>query len=148
MIHALRPSLQGLEMHLLVLLRILKNWKPQTVVIDPISSLITIGKKSEVRAMLIRLIDILKINGINALFTSLTSSQTESFRDETVEAVSSLADTWIELYNTAGDGRRERSLVIVKTRGMGHYNNPVELKISDNGIAFTKVNSKKLTSST
>jgi circadian clock protein KaiC len=143
-IHASRPSLQGLEMHLLVLLRMIRELNPDTVVVDPISSLITIGRRSEVRAMLIRLIDVLKVNGVNAIFTSLTSVQGESFNDETVEAVSSLADTWIELSNSKGKNRRKRQLMIVKTRGMGHYNNPVEFKITEKGIVFEKAATKKL----
>ncbi|NNE76892.1 MAG: circadian clock protein KaiC, partial [Pricia sp.] len=143
-IHASRPSLQGLEMHLLVLLRLIRTWKPETVVIDPISSLITIGKKSEVRAMLIRLIDVLKLDGINALFTSLTSTSGEGFKNDTVEAVSSLADTWIELGNKRKDFDRKRSLTIVKSRGMGHYNSPIEFTITENGIVFEKLNYKRL----
>jgi circadian clock protein KaiC len=147
-IHASRPSLQGLEMHLLVMLRIIREWEPHTVVVDPISSLITIGKKSEVRAMLIRLIDVLKVNGINALFTSLTSMHGESFKDETIETVSSLADTWIELTNVPGKGVRKRHLMIVKTRGMGHYNNPLEFIISEDGITFENIDPRKLPAKT
>jgi circadian clock protein KaiC len=130
-------------MHLLIILRLINSWKPDTVIIDPISSLITIGRKSEVRAMLIRLIDVLKVNSINALFTSLTSFRGDGFKDETVEAVSSLADTWIDVTNVPGQGGRNRNLMIVKTRGMGHYNNPVEFSISDDGIDFEKIDSKK-----
>jgi circadian clock protein KaiC len=70
--------------------------------------------------------------------------QGESFNDETVEAVSSLADTWIELSNSKGKNRRKRQLMIVKTRGMGHYNNPVEFKITEKGIVFEKAATKKL----
>ena len=54
-------------MHLLALHKLLEEFKPRTVIIDPISSLITIGSASEVRAMLVRLIDLLKTNNINAL---------------------------------------------------------------------------------
>ena len=47
-IHSSRPSLQGLEMHLLVLHKLIKELKPRTVIVDPISSLVTVGNTSEV----------------------------------------------------------------------------------------------------
>ena len=133
-IHASRPSLQGLEMHLLLLHKLLGELKPETVIIDPISSLITIGNTSEVRAMLVRLIDVLKVKGINALFTSLTTERGDQNKDTTVDAVSSLADTWIDLKNKRNSTLR--NLLIIKTRGMGHYIKPVEFKITNDGIVF------------
>ena len=142
LIHASRPSLQGLEMHLLVLHKLLTEFKPRTVIIDPISSLITIGSSSEVRGMLVRLIDTLKINEINALFTSLTHQITSEYNDATVDAVSSLADTWINVRNEdSTTSERVRSLLIVKSRGMGHFNNQQDFIITNKGIQF--VNSEK-----
>ena len=135
-IHASRPSLQGLEMHLLILHKLLKELKPKTVIIDPISSLITIGNTSEVRAMLVRLIDVLKVNEINALFTSLKTQSGNNTKDSTVDAVSSLADTWIDVQNTPEKGNRKRSLMIIKTRGMGHFNNPVPFQITNDGLVL------------
>lgn len=134
MIHASRPSLQGLEMHLLVLHKLMKEFNPQTVIIDPISSLITIGSGSEVRGMLIRLMDTLKTNQINALFTSLSPLNGDT--DPTVEAVSSLADTWITVKNEIKENQRVRSILIIKARGMGNVNNQQHFIITDNGIQF------------
>jgi len=135
-VHASRPSLQGLEMHLLVLHKLMMEFKPLTVIIDPISSLITIGSSSEVRGMLVRLMDTLKTNQVNALFTSLTHHRDSEFNDATVDAVSSLADTWINVKNEDYTDRRIRSLLIVKARGMGHYNNQQEFIITNKGIKF------------
>ncbi len=137
-IHASRPSLQGLEMHLLILHRFLKELKPDTVVVDPISSLITVGTPSEVRAMLVRLMDVLQVSEINALFSSLSTHDNWNYTDETLDAISSLADTWIELKNSPTEGQRRRSLMIVKSRGMGHYNNPLEFHITNNGVVLEK----------
>ncbi len=141
-IHASRPSLQGLEMHLLIMNKLLKELKPRTVIVDPISSLITIGSTSEVRAMLVRLMDTLKMNEINTVFTSLTHLGTTEFNDATVDAVSSLADTWIDMSNGTKNNERVRNLLIVKSRGMGHVNSPQNFTISDKGIQFLS-NSKK-----
>lgn len=137
-IHSSRPSLQGLEMHLLVLHKLIQEHKPRAVIIDPISSLVTVGNSSEVRAMLVRLMDMLKINQINALFTSLTHESSNEYNDLTVDAVSSLADTWIQVSNTEKNLARERILNIVKSRGMGHSNGLWEFAVHDKGIKLKK----------
>lgn len=129
-IHSSRPSLQGLELHLLSLFKLIREINPKTVIIDPISSLITIGSSSEVRAMLVRLMDTLKMKEINALFTCLTNNLIDSVTGD----VSSLADTWINLSNIEEDSLRSRSLNIVKTRGMGHSNRAQYFNITNEGI--------------
>jgi circadian clock protein KaiC len=141
-IQASRPSLQGLELHLMVLNKLLEELKPRTVIIDPISSLITIGNTNEVRAMLIRLMDTLKKKQINALFTSLTYDFHQEYNNSTVDAVSTLADTWIDLKNEERHNERVRSLLIVKSRGMGHSNNRHDFIISGKGIQFTTLSKK------
>lgn len=143
-IHASRPSLQGLEMHLLTLHKLLETFKPRTVIVDPISSLMTIGSGSEVRGMLVRLMDTLKKNQINALFTSLTHQRSNEYNDATVDAVSSLADTWINVKNENSHDERVRSLLIVKSRGMGHSNNEQNFIITDKGLQFN-ISKKEIT---
>jgi circadian clock protein KaiC len=137
-IHSSRPSLNGLEMHLLVINKLIRQFKPKTVIIDPISSLVTVGNFSEVRAMLVRLMDLLKVNQINAFFTALTHPQINGHFDFTVDAVSSLADTWIRLTNDITEGSRTRNLSIIKSRGMGHSNEMNEFSISEKGIKLKK----------
>jgi circadian clock protein KaiC len=136
LIHSSRPSLQGLEMHLLVLHKMIKEYNPKTVVVDPISSLLTVGNPSEVRSMMIRLMDMLKINKINALFTSLSGEKTTEFDEMSAEVVSSLADTWIRVATFEKETSRERILRIVKSRGMGHSNRIWEFVIDSKGIKF------------
>jgi circadian clock protein KaiC len=84
--------------------------------------------------MLVRLMDLLKVNGINAIFTSLTSTENTVQADMTVDAVSSLADTWIKVQNAEMGAGRKRSLLIVKSRGMGHYNDVCEFSITGKGV--------------
>ena len=133
-IHASRSSLQGLEMHLLLLHKLIDSFSPRTVVVDPISNLITVASNSEVRSMLVRLLDVLKTNGINAIFTALTHTNANGLNDLSVDAVSSLADTWIRLINEEQNENMRRSLLIVKSRGMGHSNERHDFIINDKGI--------------
>jgi len=133
-IHASRPSLQGLEMHLLMLHKLIEKFNPRTIIIDPISSLLSVGTIVEVRDMLVRLIDMLKVKQINAFFTSLTNGSNASSKDLTVDAVSSLADIWIDLDNEKLRVARERSLRIIKSRGMGHEMAVKNFIITEKGI--------------
>ena len=133
-IHASRPSLQGLEMHLLLLHKLVGEFKPKTVIVDPISSLVTVASGSEVRGMLVRLLDLLKSQHINAFFTALTHIESSSFDELIVDAVSSLADNWISVKNEERNGERVRTLYIIKSRGMGHSNDIYEFVITKKGI--------------
>lgn len=135
-IRAARPSLQGLEMHLIKIFNYVDELNPDTVVIDPISSLITIGSQAEVRAMLIRMLDMLKNRKINAVFTALTQAGKRT--NLTVEAISSLSDTWIELNNQRSHKYPKRSLRIIKARGMGHVTERQRFNITDSGLEFHK----------
>ncbi|MEO6119768.1 MAG: circadian clock protein KaiC [Terriglobales bacterium] len=130
-----RPSFFGLEMHLLDLYRVIADFKPKAVVIDPLTSLIGEGNQREIQSMVTRMIDLLKSKGITGFFTSLVSSTAQNFTSGEV-GVSSLIDTWIvvrELEEEAGR-RRIRGLYIVKSRGMGHSSDVHKLILSDDGI--------------
>jgi len=132
-----RPSFFGLEMHLLEVYKIIADFKPQAVVIDPLTSLIGQGNQLEVQSMLTRMIDLLKSNGITAFFTSLVSSTAQNDTSGEI-GVSSLIDTWIvvrELEENEGK-RRVRGLYIVKSRGMGHSSDVHKLILSDDGISL------------
>lgn len=140
LMHSSRPSLQGLEMHLLLLHKLIKEFRPKTVIVDPISSLVTVGSGSEVRAMLVRLMDLLKVKEINSVFTSLTHPNATNNYDIAVDAVSSLADTWIKVTNDDCQGKRIRKLLVIKSRGMGHANALFDFTISSNGIQIINEN--------
>ena len=92
--------------------------------------------------MLVRFIDIMKMNKINAVFTSLTNSGAVDFNDESIDAISSLADTWINLSNEEKNNERVRSLLIVKSRGMGHINSKQYFTITNKGIQFLQTKEK------
>jgi circadian clock protein KaiC len=132
-----RPSFFGLEMHLLDLYKIIADFKPKSVIIDPLTSLIGEGNQREIQSMVTRMIDLLKSKSITGIFTSLVSSTAQNFTSGEV-GVSSLIDTWIvvrELEEEAGK-RRIRGLYIVKSRGMGHSSDVHKLILSNEGIGI------------
>ncbi|TGE24410.1 circadian clock protein KaiC [Hymenobacter aquaticus] len=137
-IEASRPTLNGLERHLVTIHRLIKELKPAAVVIDPISNLISVGNLGEVKSMLIRLIDYLKVNNITALFTSLISGRNVQ-QEMTEEGVSSLVDTWISVRDLEGIGERNRGISILKSRGMSHSNKVREFLVTEEGIQLLDV---------
>ncbi|MEW5744313.1 MAG: circadian clock protein KaiC [Nitrospirota bacterium] len=134
--HASRPSAYGLEMHLVKIHSLINDCRPDAVVMDPISNMISIGSPAEVNSLLNRLIDFLKGRGITALFTSLAHPDTTEM---TEIAISSLIDTWILLRTVETGGERNRTLHILKSRGMAHSNQVREFTITDRGIQLTDV---------
>lgn len=137
-IEASRPTLNGLERHLVTVHKLIKEYNPQAVVIDPISNLVSVGSLSEVRSMLTRLIDFLKVNGTTALFTALISGR-DGRMEMTEEGVSSLVDTWLSVRDLEGVGERNRGLSILKARGMAHSNQVREFLVTDHGIQLLDV---------
>jgi circadian clock protein KaiC len=138
-IHSSRPSLNGLELHLLTLRKLIKEFKPTTVVIDPISNLITVGSDQEVRSMLVRLIDMLKVNNITALLTSLSKQREGARPDLSEDSISSLVDTWINVRDMEGVGERNRGIFIIKARGLAHSNQVREFVITAKGLKLLDV---------
>ncbi|WP_210520145.1 circadian clock protein KaiC [Hymenobacter terricola] len=137
-IEASRPTLNGLERHLVTIHREVREFQPHAVVIDPISNLISVGNINEVRSMLTRLIDYLKVNNITALFTALVNTRTNQ-NEMTEEGVSSLVDTWISVRDLEGIGERNRGLSILKSRGMAHSNQVREFIVTEQGIELLDV---------
>jgi circadian clock protein KaiC len=134
---AARPTLHGLEMHLVAIHKEIQNFKPSVVVIDPITNFISIGTLSEVKNMLIRLIDFLQNEQITVMFTAL--SLNDMVNDQTDEAISSLVDTWLLIRDIELNGERNRAMYVMKSRGMKHSNQVREFVISDEGLELIDV---------
>jgi circadian clock protein KaiC len=108
------------------------TFKPHVVVVDPITSLMAAGADYETKAMVTRLIDYLKGGQVTSLFTSLTHGGHTLQQSEM--AMSSLMDSWLLLQDLEGNGERNRTLYVLKARGMAHSNQIREFLIFDRGI--------------
>ncbi|HEY4195072.1 MAG TPA: circadian clock protein KaiC [Mucilaginibacter sp.] len=135
--HASRPTLYGLEMHLVAIYKMIKKFKPEVVIVDPVTNLITVGSVSEVKSMLIRLIDFLQEEQITVLFTALSLNTIVS--EQTDEGVSSLVDAWMLVRDIEFNGERNRGMYIMKSRGMKHSNQVREFIITDKGLDLVEV---------
>jgi circadian clock protein KaiC len=134
---AWRPTQFGIEMHLLRIHKFIEKVKPQCVVIDPITNLLSGSSDKEVYSMLMRLMDFLKVAGITTIFVSLTSGGADL--EQTTVGISSLTDTWVLLRDLELNGERNRCIYVLKSRGMAHSNQLREFVMTGRGIRLLPV---------
>jgi circadian clock protein KaiC len=130
-IAATRPTLNGLEMHLATIHKLVRDFQPRAVVMDPISNLISNGSLGAASSMMVRLIDFLKARGITGFFTSLTNGDREL--EQTQIGVSSLVDAWLLVRDVEVRGERSHGLYVLKSRGMAHSRQVREYVLSRHG---------------
>ena len=135
--HAVRPTSTGLEGHLAGMQKLVRKLCPDVVVVDPITSVVSVSGIYGVKSMLTRLVDFLKVQQVTSIFTNLTFGIRREERTE--EGISSLMDTWIVLWDGERDGQRTRGLYVVKSRGMAHSRELRELAVSRKGVELGDV---------
>lgn len=135
--HATRPTLYGLENHLTTSIKLINKFDPQIVIVDPINGFMVGENQTEVKTMLLRLVDFLKMKRVTAFFTSLTS-ETASMEIPDVH-ISSLIDTWLLVRDLEIGGERNRGLYVLKSRGMAHSNQIREFRLTNHGIELLDV---------
>jgi circadian clock protein KaiC len=133
-IHASRPTQLGLERHLTTVYQQVETHAPDVVVVDPITDFTSLGTSTDVKVLLMRIVDYLKTRQITAVFTSLLHER--GAEDPTV---SSLIDNWVQLRNLEREAQRDRGVFIQKARGMPHSNQIREFVLTDGGIHLLDV---------
>jgi circadian clock protein KaiC len=135
--HSSRATFYGLEMHLAIIHKIVQEFQPKVVVLDPIGSLIQAGNKRDAHTMLIRLIDFLKQRQVTAFLTNLTSGG-DAIEKTDVE-ISSIVDSWLFVRDIELGGERNRALYVLKSRGMRHSNQLREFLLTEHGVDLLDV---------
>jgi circadian clock protein KaiC len=120
------------EEHLVSIVALLEKYQPDSLIIDPLSSLMRVSYPFA-DVVCEKLLDTAKTQGITALCTSLME-QGSAGHELSASNVSTIADTWIHLSYIARAGERNRSLTIVKSRGTDHSNQVRELMLDSSGI--------------
>jgi circadian clock protein KaiC len=133
-IHASRPTQLGLERHLTAVYQQVEAHSPHVVVIDPITDFTSLGTSTDVKVLLMRIVDYLKTREVTAVFTSLLHDR--GAEDPTI---SSLIDNWVQLRNLESQAQRDRGVFIQKARGMPHSNQIREFVLTDDGIQLLDV---------
>ena len=131
-VHSSRPTVSGLEMHLVRMHKLIGQFQPSVVIVDPVSNLQTAGSKEDTTNLFVRLVDFLKKNGILGFLVSLTGGA--SPLEATDEAISSMVDTWLLLRDLESNGERNKVIYVLKSRGMDHSNQLREFHITSKGV--------------
>lgn len=97
-IHSSRPTVTGLEQHLVRMHDTMTAFQPDLVVVDPITNLTAGDDERAIKPMLMRLIDFLKQSQITSVFTSLTHGATSDAVESSEVEVSSLKEYLPRLY--------------------------------------------------
>jgi circadian clock protein KaiC len=132
-----RPTFAGLEMHVMTISKAVNAFKPQVVIFDPLTSFIIGDNENEVKMMVMRLMDLMKINKCTTLFTSLILGGSSS--EQSQLHIASLIDTWLLLDDIEIGGERNRGIYILKSRGMAHSNQIREFLLTDHGVELRDV---------
>jgi circadian clock protein KaiC len=137
-LHSMRARSGSPEAHVARIRSLILEYKPGTLVIDPISAL-TIGCGDAIAEQAaIQILDIARAEGITTLNTSLLGNEL-ALSEKTPIGISTIADTWIHLSYVSQAGERNRALTIIKSRGTGHSNQVRELILSDAGVTLADV---------
>ncbi|HWB59369.1 MAG TPA: circadian clock protein KaiC [Chthoniobacteraceae bacterium] len=130
--HSTRPTVHGVEMHLVRMHKLIEEFKPEVVIVDPVTNIRSAGTLEDSTNMIIRLIDYLRKSNILGFLISLTSGA--SALEATEEGISSMVDTWLLLRDVEASGERNRLMYILKSRGMAHSNQVREFLITSRGV--------------
>jgi circadian clock protein KaiC len=132
-----RPSLFGLETHLVIVQDAVLAFAPSVVVMDPISDMFTASVRRDVVGMLTREVDFLKTAGVTAMYISLSQGkELESYHPQ----MTSLVDVWIQLHTHEARNERNLSIAVLKARGTAHSNQIREMLITDDGLEVAGAN--------
>jgi circadian clock protein KaiC len=135
--YAARPTARGLEEHLLTIWDLIVRWRPEAVVLDPITNLVSIGALQSVTRMLMRLIIYIKSRNLTGVCTALLHDARDP--QLSFSGIASAMDTCLMLTNDQANGERNRLFYILKSRGAAHSNQIREFELSDRGVQILNV---------
>ena len=135
-IHSSLPTVSGLEMHLVRMHKLISQFQPSVVIVDPVSNLRTAGTSEDSTHLFIRLVDFLRKHGILGFLVSLTGGDRPL--EATDEGISSMVDTWLLLRDLESNGERNKVLYVLKSRGMDHSNQVREFHITSKGVKLVE----------
>lgn len=134
-IHAPKPSLEGLEAHVAFVLEEVAAFQPDVVVLDPLTPFMAIGQPDDVREATIRLLSLIKAQGITGVCTLLAR---EEYLEEQNTPFASFVDDIFLVVNVQEADRRHRTFSVLKARGTAHDTSVHEFAFTSDGLAVGK----------
>ncbi|NLV23453.1 MAG: circadian clock protein KaiC [Deltaproteobacteria bacterium] len=123
----------GGEEHLLRVMRLVQRHQPSVVILDPVSALGNKLKEMNSKALMLRLLHMLKNQGVTTVITELLG---DGSNEVSSLDISSMIDVWVKLIRREREGRLHRLLSVVKARGMATADYVSEFTLSGNGVTI------------
>ncbi|MEO0998054.1 MAG: circadian clock protein KaiC [Pseudomonadota bacterium] len=139
-VFAARPTQFGLERHLVAIYRLLDEFQPDLIVVDPISSLEASGPDHQVHRMLVRLMDGAKRRNVTGLYTTQMSHLDRRNPDV---PLSSIIDHWLHIARRKKGRRPPFALTVIKARGLDHWHDPVGMQLDAAGPGFRRLDDER-----
>ena len=121
----------GLEEHLMRVIRSVRRHRPALVILDPVSGLAGRSRDPVAKEMLLRLLYLIKEEGVTTVATELLGDDSAGVSHLDV---SSIIDVWIKLRRHENDGEMNRLITVVKARGLPTSDQVKEFRMSTEGL--------------
>jgi len=127
------PESMGIEEQLFHVIRAIKNYKPEHLVVDAISACRRIAGEEAAFDFVMRIVDVCKRSGITVVLINQTKSSSGFFEFSGV-GISSVADTIINLQYKDTGNELTRRLMVIKSRGSRHSHKYHDYKLTGQGL--------------
>ena len=125
----------SLEDHFLKMRRAIAEWRPQRLVIDPVSALERMGPPHSLLDFLIALGTLLRQHEITSLLTSIPARGAGAVRTPQVALeLTGLTDVTIMLRDLEGPGEIRRAVSVLQMRGSAHDSAIRRVRIDERGM--------------
>ena len=131
-----RPTLQNFELHIMSIKTKIKEFKPDIIILDPITNIMVESINSDATATLTQFIDYVKKTGkITLLFTSALTTEALSI-NPSYEGIFSMVDTCVMLQEKRIENHHIRKMYIMKSRGINNSKEEKEFIISSKEVSL------------
>jgi len=138
LIQTAMPESTGSDNHLNRIMETIESFQPNHVILDAVSACIRMGSKQSAFDFMMRLVSVVKEQGITSILTNQSSSNNRFGNDEELSGIgfSSVVDAVVQLRFAETDQEITRQILVVKSRGSAHSNRRHLYVITDRGIEF------------
>jgi circadian clock protein KaiC len=132
------PEAMGVEEHLFRIIQRMNSMSPNHLIVDAVSACKRMGGVQSASDFVIRLINLCKENHLTILLINQSLDGNQLYQISGMD-ISSLIDTAVVLNFKESNGEINRTILVLKSRGLSHSNQYREFLITNHGIELMDV---------
>jgi circadian clock protein KaiC len=132
------PEAMGVEEHLFRIMKCINNFSPKHLIVDAVSACKRMGGVQAASDFVIRLINMCKEKHITVLLINQSLEGNQLYQISGMD-ISSLIDTAVVLNFKESKGEINRTILVLKSRGLSHSNQYREFQITNEGVKILDV---------